>query len=116
MLTPSTHSVICTFWGRGVLPNVAEAVKWLNKAAEQGDADAQHELGLIYDTGLGLPQVPQDKIAASKWYAVAIKGYREAAEQGKADAEYNLGIMYNGGNGVPKNHAEFRREVQHLGP
>ena len=42
------------------------------KAAEQGDAEAQTSLGLMYDNGKG---VPQD-------YAEAVKWYRKAAEQG----------------------------------
>jgi len=47
-----------------------EAVKWYRKAAEQGDADAQFNLGVRYDAGQG---VQQDMAAA--WL-------RKAAEQG----------------------------------
>lgn len=32
--------------GRGVLQSDTEAVKWYRKAAEQGDADAQNNLGV----------------------------------------------------------------------
>jgi len=52
--------------------------------AEQGDADAQNNLGVRYATGEG---VTQDKVEAAKWY-------RKAAEQGNAYAQCNLGDSY----------------------
>ena len=52
--------------------------------AEQGDADAQYNLGVMYDNGEG---VTQDDAEAVKWY-------RRAAEQGNAFAQHNLGVMY----------------------
>ena len=63
-------------------------------AAEQGDASGQYNLGVMYDTGLG---VPQD-------YAEVIRWYRLAAEQGHATAQYNLGFMYSNGQGVPQDY------------
>ena len=70
--------------------NFEEAVKWWRKAAEQGFAEAQYNLGQIYGRGEG---VAQD-------YAEAVKWYRKSAEQGDADAQYALGWMYRNGNGV----------------
>ena len=64
--------------------------------AEQGDASAQYNLGVMYSNGEG---VPQD-------YAKAVKWYRKAAEQGNADAQNNLGIMYRNGEGVPQDDAK----------
>ena len=58
--------------------------------AEQGDADAQFNLGIKYDDGRGVPE--SDKTAV-KWYTLA-------AEQGHAKSQYNLGIMYFEGAGV----------------
>jgi hypothetical protein len=78
--------------GRGVPQDYAQAVAWYRKAAEQGDADAQNNLGLRYDKGQG---VPQD-------YAQAVAWFRKAAEQGNALAQNNLGAMYVGGQGVPR--------------
>ena len=66
------------------------------KRAEQGNANAQFNLGLIYDNGRG---VPQDFAEAAKWY-------RLAAEQGQADAQCNLGVMYSEGQGVAQDYAE----------
>jgi TPR repeat protein len=64
-------------------------------AAAKGDALAQYNLGIMYDTGQG---VPEDYATAAMWYT-------KAAEQGDARAQYNLGIMYNTGQGVPENDA-----------
>ena len=61
-------------------------------AAEQGNADAQVELGFIYDLGLGISQDDQE----------VLKSYRKAAEQGLAEAQVNLGVMYRHGEGVPR--------------
>ena len=58
--------------------------------AEQGNAYAQHNLGVMYDKGRG---VPQD-------YKEAVKWYRLAAAQGVAGAQHNLGVMYGNGQGV----------------
>ena len=48
--------------------------------AEQGNADAQYNLGVMYYNGRG---VRQD-------YAEAVKWYRQAAEQGYPQAQYNF--------------------------
>ena len=77
----------------------AEAVKWYRKAAEQGNAPAQVNLGVRYNEGQG---VPQD-------YAESVKWYRLAAEQGIADAQFNLGLMYGKGEGVPQDYVEAHR-------
>jgi len=66
---------------------------WL-PLAEQGDATAQYNLGVMYDNGRG---VPQD-------YKEAVKWYRLSAEQGFADAQGNLGLMYAKGEGVPQDY------------
>ena len=68
----------------------------LQKAAEQGKADAQFKLGVMYANG---KCVLQD-------YKKAIYWIQKAADQGNADAQYNLGNMYIFGQGVPKNHSK----------
>ena len=65
-------------------------------AAEQGNSDAQFNLGLIYANGRG---VPKDDAEVVKWY-------RLAAEQGHADAQNSLGVAYANGAGVLKDEAE----------
>jgi len=74
----------------------ATALQEWRALAEQGDAQAQHNLGFIYGTGAGVPVSD----------AEAVKWYRKAAEQGYASAQFNLGLMYRLGTGVPKNDAE----------
>ncbi|MBM3504914.1 MAG: sel1 repeat family protein [Alphaproteobacteria bacterium] len=74
----------------------ATALRLWKPLAEQGDAEAQQLLGLMYNEGRG---VPQDYAEAAKWL-------RRAAEQGYAAAQYNLGVMYNENRGVPQDYAE----------
>ena len=70
------------------------AYKLILPLAEQGNADAQFNLGLTYDNGRG---VPQD-------YKEAVKWYRLSAEQGNASAQYNLALKYEEGQGVPQDY------------
>jgi hypothetical protein len=99
---------------QGVTQDDAEAVKWYRRAAEQGYADAQHNLGAEAQYSLGVMYVhgrgvPQDDAEAVKWY-------RRAAEQGQADAQHSLGVMYGKGRGVPQDDAEavkwYRRAAE----
>src|SRR3984957_2338166 len=73
----------------------ATALRLLRPLAEQGNAVAQYNLGVMYAQGQG---VSQDYAAAASWYL-------KAAEQGNADAQVNLGILYGMGQGVPQDYA-----------
>jgi TPR repeat protein len=56
----------------------AAALEIWRPLAEQGDADAQFNLGLMYRDGLG---VPQDDAATHMWFTLAIaQGHRNAQE------------------------------------
>ena len=74
----------------------ATALRLLRQLADQGDAWAQFNLGVMYVNGRG---VPKDAVQAVKWY-------RLAADQGDATAQSNLGVMYASGQGVPKDYAQ----------
>ena len=74
----------------------ATALKEMQPLAEQGDATAQFNLGVMYNFGQG---VPQD-------YQEAVRWYRLAAEQGYAHAQFNLGSMYANGQGVLQDYGE----------
>ena len=74
---------------------------WYRKAAEQGYANAQYNLGVMYDNGEG---VPQDYQEAMSWY-------RKAAEQGNASAQYNLGVSYANGQGVPQDYVQAHKWI-----
>jgi TPR repeat protein len=72
------------------------ALRVLRPLADQGNADAQTYVGVMYHNGQG---APQDHTEAARWY-------RKAAEQGYASAQNNLGLLYAYGQGVPQNHVE----------
>ena len=103
--------------------------------AEQGDTEAQINLGYRYSVGQG---VPQDSAEAVRWYRLAAdqgdasaqndlgvrymngegvsqddgeaaRWYRLAADQGHAAAQNNLGVLYGNGRGVPQDSAEAVR-------
>lgn len=109
----------------------SEAYKAWFEAAQHGDATASLYLGVLYDTGLG---VPQDYRQALNWYErgaedgsptamlnvgllydagrgtvadpeAAATWYERAAAGGSGRAEYNLAIMYEAGSGVPSSRA-----------
>ena len=68
---------------------LAQELANLRALAEAGATEAQYIFGVMYDTGLG---VPQDAAEAVRWF-------RLAAEQGHASAQNNLGIAYGTGEG-----------------
>jgi TPR repeat protein len=71
---------VCYDLGQGVPQNYAEVVKWFRKAAEQGYATAQFNLGVCYYNGDG---VPKNKTEAVKWF-------KKAAQQGNEYAKNAL--------------------------
>ena len=71
-------------------------MKWYQKAADQGNASAQNNIGDLYYWGNG---VKQDYEEAMKWY-------RKAAAQGNAIAQMNIGHLYDQGKGVKQDYEE----------
>ena len=68
-------------FGQDAIPKpTQEQVRENIRKAEQGDAEAQSVLGLMYSLGLGVPKDDQE----------AIKWWRKSAEQGHSDAQTNL--------------------------
>jgi TPR repeat protein len=63
--------------------------------AEQGNAEAQYNLAILYRQGKG---VMQDQELALQWF-------QKAAKQGLASAEYYLGHLYDTGDSVNKDAA-----------
>ncbi len=119
-------------FGRGVAQDIAEAMKWYRKAADQDYAGAQLNLGVCFFYGVG---IEKDEKEAVKWYrkaanqgfvsaqfsiglcyeqgkgvkqdyAEAVKWYRKAADQDFVAAQFNIGLCYHEGNGVTKDYAE----------
>lgn len=86
-------------WDASKKGDYAAALKEWRSLAEQGDANAQSNLGWMYDNGFG---VLEDDKEAAKWY-------RLAADQGEAGAQFNLGWMYAYGLGVLEDDKEAVR-------
>ena len=98
----------------------------IGRLALQGNAEAQFQLGIVYELGRG---VPQDGAEAVRWfrmaaflgvevrrgrgvpqdYAESVKWYRAAAEQGYTDAQFNLGFSYKEGRGVPQDYVQAHK-------
>lgn len=69
----------------------ANALQYLLPLAEDGDADAQYHLGLMYVEGKG---VRTDPVQAREWF-------EQAARAGHAGAQFQLGRIHAEGRGVP---------------
>jgi localization factor PodJL len=118
--------------GKGVAPDLDQAAKWYDRAAQAGVVPAIFRLGTFYEKGLS---VKKDIDIARRYYAQAAergsakamhnlavldadgggKGanyksaslwFRKAADRGVADSQFNLGILYARGIGVEQNLAE----------
>jgi len=66
----------------------------VKQKANNGDKEAQFELGVAYYTGKG---IEWNKNKAFKWF-------EKSANQGHAVAQQNLGAMYSNGEGVEASH------------
>ncbi len=80
------------FYERG---DYVVALSIWRRLADEGDANAQFRVAVLYDLGRG---VVQDYSAAVAWY-------RKAAEQGHANAQHNLASLYEEGLGVEPDYA-----------
>ena len=70
----------------------AKSLADLRKLADQGDADAQWQMGVRCHNG---EDVPRDDVQAMQWFL-------RAAEQGHVTAQATLGAYYWAGRGVPQ--------------
>ena len=91
-----TEPVHAQDFEKGVAANrradYASAFEAWRAAADQGDARAQYNLGLMYQTGRGIPQD----------YGAAVQWFQQAAEGGHVKAQSSLGNFYAAGRGVPQ--------------
>jgi len=86
--------------GNGARP--LEAAKWFRKAADQGSAKGQNDLGEMYMNGEGLSQSYEE---AAKWF-------HKAADQDYAEAQLNLGNLYHEGHGVSQDNVEAAKWIR----
>jgi uncharacterized protein len=91
--------------GLGVREDDTLARQWFERAARQGFAPAQFELGNLYAYGHApVPPGEDTQRLAAQWYF-------EAARQGHAEAQYSLGILFLAGSGVQRNPVEARKWI-----
>ena len=92
--------------GGGVPQDKAEAARWFRKAAMKDNAEAQHQLAMLYLRGDG---VERDTVKTADWL-------RKAANQGYGAALSQLALMYEKGIGVPQDKAQavecYRRAAE----
>jgi localization factor PodJL len=82
--------------GNGVAKSHDKALQLYLLAADKGNINAMHNLGVLYSEGqLGKPDYPQ-----------AVRWYGKAAEYGVKDSQVNLAIIHQNGLGVNKNLEE----------
>jgi TPR repeat protein len=70
--------------------NLPLAYKEFLAAAEEGHADSQFNLALMYERGIGVEKDEKDAVV---WYG-------KAAAQGNSAAQFNLGVLYEHGRGT----------------
>lgn len=77
------------------LTDFERAFHWTQKAAHQGDTDAQIRLASMYKSGVGTTPDPEK----------ALRYFQLSAEQGNMHARANLAHMYLNGDGTEQDHA-----------
>lgn len=84
--------------GIGVRQDHGASILWFHLAAVQGEADAQFNLGLVYDSRAD--GLYRNKRAAPADDEEAFKWYRLSAGQGHTGAQVRLAQLYAQGRGV----------------
>lgn len=74
----------------------AQALSWYEKAAKQGNIDAQYNYGYMIFNGEG----------TSVDYVNAVYWFKKAAEKGHAVSQYMLGYMHQHGCGTKQDNTE----------
>jgi TPR repeat protein len=65
-------------------------VQWWHRAAEVGYAKAQHNLAIMYENGLG---VPQDHDRAFAWLSIAASGLQPSEVQEREKVLETLSLL-----------------------
>lgn len=86
--------------GRAATKESGEGMRWLLKAAEQGNPKAQLDLGYHYAVD------DKNYVDALKWYLKAGEHFDDPASLIAAE---NLGVLYSNGQGVKQDYAEAAR-------
>ena len=124
--------------GRGVSASKEMARLWFEKGAEQGDPDAQYNLGLLYQAGGAVDKDPReaaalfqlaveqghvrahlslgacylDGVGVERDLPRALQLFAVPAARGEAEAQYNLAVLYHRGHGTARDAAQVRAIVE----
>jgi hypothetical protein len=79
----------------GADPDYAAAAGWFQNAATAGSAEAQYDLGVLFEQGLGVKHDPVEAAIL----------FMRAAATGHPMAQYRLGLAYENGFGVARDGA-----------
>jgi hypothetical protein len=83
------------YWGDGFIRDREKAERWFLKAAEQGLAEAQYSLGVLYNHAILFKKSFDEK--AQTWGKIEY-WWLKAAEQDNTYAQYMLGVNYDNSN------------------
>ena len=93
------HSAVADF-DKGIAAYQANdlplAYKEFRASADEGHADSQFNVALMYEKGIG---VAKDEKEAVVWYG-------KSAKQGNSSAQFNLGVLYENGRGTKVDFAK----------
>ena len=80
--------------GKGVLPDLQRAIEWYTKAAEQGYAFAQNDLGVTLVRIEEKIATINSQIENGAFVSQALEWFEKAAEQDNPTAQYNIAAMH----------------------
>ena len=78
--------------GKGIVPNIEKAIEWYTKAAEQGYAPAQNDLGVMHEL-IGARALLSGEEQGIEILATALRWFHDAANQGNPVAQFNASSM-----------------------
>jgi TPR repeat protein len=93
---------LCLWEGRGVNADHTQAMQWLTKAADAGNAYAQCLMGYRCENTEWEGEGANHYLPQPNWRE-AFRWHRLSANQNWAGGEYCLGLLYLDGHGVEKN-------------
>ena len=94
-----SYSTLCSRFKRNGQRTLRDRFRAWKGLADSGEAEAQNNLGFLYQHGHG----------AKQSYTKAIRFYEMASDQGLPEATHNLGMLYFQGYGVPQNYDQAKR-------
>jgi uncharacterized protein len=101
----SLHIGLCYKHGKFVHRDGIEAVRWFEKAVEQGNIHSLIELGHAYN---------EDGVCPNQ-FEKSVNYYAEAYSEGSAEGAYWLGTMFEKGKGLEKDYSKAFELYEYAG-